>query len=47
MTCPVEYFRIAGEVQLANFPATYSFIIEILDASDKTLACSIGTFTGA
>ncbi|GET02300.1 hypothetical protein GLOIN_2v1839470 [Rhizophagus clarus] len=47
MTCPAEYFSIIGNVQLVNLPATYSFIIQILAASDKTLGCSIGTFTGA
>ncbi|RGB32077.1 hypothetical protein C1646_763361 [Rhizophagus diaphanus] len=47
MTCPANYFSIIiRKVQLLNLPATYSFVVQILDASGKTLGCSLGTVTG-
>ncbi|EXX50738.1 uncharacterized protein OCT59_008814 [Rhizophagus irregularis] len=47
MTCPANYFSLIRKVQILNLPATYSFVVQILDASGKTLGCSLGTVTGA
>ncbi|CAB4442620.1 unnamed protein product [Rhizophagus irregularis] len=46
MTCPANNFSLLRQVDMLNVPATYSFIVQILDASGNTLGCSLGTVTG-
>ncbi|PKY58900.1 hypothetical protein RhiirA4_412269, partial [Rhizophagus irregularis] len=46
MTCPANNFSLLRQVNMLNVPATYSFIVQILDASGNTLGCSLGTVTG-